>query len=68
MRTVLLALTVMLAGCQKELEVKCSSGTFTCESFSRNERLGHYTCWRGGGDIVQIPISVGDSCLINEKE
>lgn len=68
MRNVLLVLVVTLAGCRKDLEVKCSSGTFTCESFSRNERLGHYTCWRSHGGVVNIPISVGDACLINEKE
>jgi hypothetical protein len=67
MRTAVLAVFFVLSGCRKDLEVKCSSGTFTCQSFSRNDRLGHYTCWRGGGNVVQIPISVGDACLINEK-
>lgn len=64
----LLIFAIVLAGCRKELEVTCSSGTFTCDSFSRNERLGHYTCWRPHGGFIEIPLSVGESCQIKEKE
>lgn len=64
-----LAILVLYTGCltiQNKIKVTCGETVLTCRSFNRSEHLGHYTCWKIGGDYIDIPLSIGDTCKVED--
>jgi hypothetical protein len=51
---------------ENNIKVTCGESVFTCRTFTRNRRLEHYTCRKGEGNYIEIPLTVGDSCKVED--